>query len=166
MPVEAGILATFRDPGAAASAIRALREQGFVVRAAMPAPIREVVQAIGSPRSTLERATIAGALAGIACGALLTVATSLAWPILTGGMPIVSIPPFVIVTFEMIVLAASLATLGALLLGSWRGGRPRVFPQDERFQVDRIGVFASGGDESEAERILHASGADGVRRVP
>jgi len=64
------------------------------------------------------------------------------------------------------VLAASLATLGALLLGSWRGGRPRVFPQDERFQVDRIGVFASGGDESEAERILHASGADGVRRVP
>jgi hypothetical protein len=166
MPGEAGILATFSDPGAAARAIRSLREQGFVVRAAMPAPIREVVQAIGTPRSTLERATMAGALLGIVCGALLTVATSLAWPILTGGMPIVSIPPFAIVTFETMVLAASLATLVALLFRGWRGGRPRAFPENEGFQVDRIGVFASGGDGAEAERILHASGADGVRRVP
>jgi hypothetical protein len=165
MPAEAGVLATFREPEAAAEAIRALRARGFRVRAAMPAPFPEVVQAIGRPRSAIDRIALCGALVGLACGTLLTVATSLAWPLFTGGMPIVSVPPFAIVIFETTVLAGSLATLAALLVAGWRGGGPRTFPDAHALDADRIGVFAAGGDGAEAERILRAGGADGVRHV-
>ena len=165
MPADPGVLATFREPGAAAAAIRALRARGFRVRAAMPAPFPEVLQAIGKPRSAIDRVALTGALVGLACGTLLAVATSLAWPLATGGMPIVSAPPFAVVAFETAVLAGSLANLAAVLVAGWRGGRPRIFPDGEALDEGRIGVFAAGGDGAEAERILRVGGADGVRHV-
>ncbi len=166
MPASAGVLGTFHEPGAAAEAVRALRAGGFEVRAAMPAPFPEVLEALGGPRSGIGLAAASGALAGLACGTLLTVGTSLAWPIFTGGKPILSFPAFAVVVFEVTVLLGSLATLAALAVASRRGGRPRAFPAGEAPDGDRIGLFAAGGAGEEAERILRAGGAEGVWRVP
>jgi len=157
------VLATFREPGPAAAAIRALRARGFSVRAAMPAPYPEVVAAAGRPRSGVDRAALLGALAGVAVGAAVTSATSLAWPLRTGGMPAVSVPPFAIVSFETTVLFGSLAILGALVAGAWRGRAP-ILPAGEALD-DRIAVLAAGADGAEAERILRAGGGEEVRRV-
>jgi molybdopterin-containing oxidoreductase family membrane subunit len=165
MPASPGVLGTFAEPGAAARAIRALREGGYTVRAAMPAPFPEVVQAVGKPRSPIDFITLPGALLGLACGALFTIGTSLAWRLYTGGKPIVSLPPFVVVIFEVTVLIGSLTNLVAVSVGSWLGGRPAAFPAGERFDGDRIGVFAARGDPARAEAVLRASGAEEVRRV-
>ncbi len=165
MPAERGVLGTFADPAAAARAIRSLREQGFVVGAAMPAPFPEVVAAIGKPRSPIDFITFPGALVGLLLGALLTIGTSLAWPLVTGGKPIVSIPPFVIVIFEVTVLVGSLANLVAVSVGSLLGGRPAAFPPPGAFNADRIGVFAKRGDLAAAELLLAGAGAEEVRRV-
>lgn len=157
------VLATFREPAAAATAIRALRARGFAVRAAMPAPYPEVLAAAGQPRSGVDRAALGGALAGAAVGAAVTAATSLAWPLHTGGMPIVTVPPFAVVSFETTVLFGALAILGALVAGAWRGRAP-VLPAGEALG-DRIAVRADGGDPAEAERILRGGGGEEVRRV-
>jgi len=166
MPADPGVLGSFAEPAAAAVAIRALRADGFAdVRAAMPAPFPDVVAALGKPRSPLDFVTLPGAVVGLFCGIGLTVGTSLAWPLVTGGKPIVSIPPFVIVIFELTVLVGSLTNLVAVLVGTWHGGRSRFFPAGTSFNADRIGVFATGGDASAAEQILRESGALEVSRV-
>jgi ActD protein len=166
MPVEPGVVGSFAEPSAAARAVRALKAGGFAdVRAAMPAPFPEVVSAIGKPRSPVDFVTFPGALVGLLCGVGLTVGTSLAWPLVTGGKPIVSVPPFVIVIFEVTVLVGSLTNLLAVSAGSWHGGRGRVFPAHRRFNADRIGIYAVGGEAALAERLLREAGAEEVSRV-
>ncbi len=165
MPAEPGTLASFAAPDRAAAAVRALRQAGLTdVRVAMPAPFPEVVAAIGKPRSRLDLITLPGALVGLFCGIALTVGTSLAWKLVTGGKPIVSVPPFVIVIFEVTVLIGSLINLLAVSVGSWHGGRSRVFPPHVRFNGDRIGVYVPGADAG-AERILRENGAEEVSHV-
>lgn len=166
MRAEPGVLGSFADPAAAAAAVRALKGRGFGVRAAMPAPFPEVVAAIGKPRSPVDFVTLPGALLGLACGAALTIGTSLAWRLVTGGKPIVSLPPFVIIIFEVTVLIGSLANLVAVAVGSFLGGRPAAFPPAATFDADRVGIFAAGGDLGEAERLLREAGAEEVSRVP
>lgn len=166
MQAEAGVLGSFAQPAAAAGAIRALKAEGFTqVRAAMPAPFPEVVAAIGKQRSPIDYITFPGALLGLFCGIGLTVGTSLAWPLVVGGKPIVSIPPFVIVIFEVTVLIGSLTNLAAVAYGTWYGGRLRFFPSRKAFNADQIGVYATGGDPAVAEKILRARGAEEVSRV-
>ena len=108
MPLERGVLASFADPASAARAIRALRQGGLEdVRVAMPAHYPAVVEALGRPRSLLGWVTFPGAILGLLCGLGLTIGTSVAWPLVTGGKPIVSLPPFVIVTVYVRSVPAS-----------------------------------------------------------
>ncbi len=169
MRPEPGVFASFSDPSAAARAALALRRSGCRdVRAAMPAPFPELEQALARPRSRLGWFTFAGAVLGLLAGVALTAGTSLALPLVTGGKPILSLPPFAIVIFEVTVLFGTLVNLLALVAGAWRGGRRRPFPRlpaQDRFSRDRIGLFAVGGDPMTAERILRESGAEEVSHV-
>ncbi len=167
MRSESGVVGFFQDPGRAADAVRALRAAGHLdVRAASPAAYPGLVEALGRPRSRLDGVVLAAAASGVAGGFALSIGTSIAWPLLTGGMPIVSLPPFVIVAFELSVLVGALVNLAALLLLGSRARRRRSVPPDGRFTADRIGVFVPGGDLSRAETILREGGAEEVRRVP
>jgi hypothetical protein len=161
------VLGVFRDPAAAARAIRSLRESGCAdVQAAMPAPYPEVMEALGRPRSKLGLVTWPGALVGLACGIALTVGTSLAWPLVVGGKPIVSIPAFVVVFFELTVLVGAFTNLAASLWLGWRRGGLRPLPGGRTFHADRIGILAAAPDFASAERLLRAEGAEEVQRVP
>ncbi len=159
------VLGTFGDPAAAARAIRALRAAGCEVHAAMPAPFPEVMTALGKERSRLGAITWSGALLGLCCGIALPVTTSLAWPLVVGGKPIVAVPAFVVIFFELTVLIGSLTNLaGSLALGWSRGGLARL-PGGREFHGDRIGVFASTDDPARAEEVLRAGGAEEVQRA-
>jgi hypothetical protein len=156
---ERGVLATFAAPADAARAVRALRDAGFRVDAAMPAPYPDLVAALGKPRSGLGRVALFGALLGLACGAALTAGTSSAWPLVTGGKPIVSVPPFVIVTFELTVLVGALANLVAVLVGGLRGARRQAALFRGRTSNGWVNLHAAGGDPAIAARILRECGA-------
>jgi hypothetical protein len=163
MSTERGVLAAFAAPLDAARAIRALRASGFSdVRAAMPAPYPEVMAALGKPQSPIAFASLPGAALGVGAGLALTIGTSLVWHLVTGGKPVVSVPPFVVISFELAILVGSIATLTALLAGGWYGGRPRAFPRDPPFSGDRIGVFIAGPNAGPAVEILRAAGAEEV----
>ena len=165
MPTESGVLGIFPAPSSAAAGIRAARDAGCTdLRATMPAPFAEVVAALDRPESKLGIATFVGGLSGFAGGYALCIATSLAWPLVTGGKPIVSLPSFTLIAFEVTVLIGvlvSIATLAALIA---RGRRSRAMPFDARFTAGHIGVFAIGGDPAAIERAFRANGAEEVRR--
>ncbi len=166
MRTEPGVLALFVEPARAAGAVRALREAGHRdVRAAMPAAFPQVVKALGRPASRIGLITLAATAVGTLLGFALCIATSKSWPIVTAGKPIVSIPPFVVIAFELSVLVGSIANLTALAINSARARKRRAVPGDLGFARDRIGIFAAGGDRERSERILRSSGAEEVRRV-
>jgi hypothetical protein len=166
MATERGVLGVFPEVAPGARAVRALRAAGLVdVRTASPAPFPELVEALGRPRSRLDAITLSGALLGTAAGFALCIGTSIAWRLLTGGKPIVSIPPFVIIAFEVSVLIGAAVNLIALSVAAHRGRRRRALPFDPRFSADRIGVFVVGGNAAEVEKILRANGAEEVRHV-
>jgi hypothetical protein len=163
MSSERGVLAAFATPAEAARAIRTLRASGYGdVRAAMPAAYPEVLDALDRPRSPIAFASLPGAALGAGAGVALTVGTSLLWHQVTGGKPVVSVPPFVVISFELAILVGAIATLAALLAGGWQGGRPGAFPRGARFSGDRIGVFVPGTDAERAAALLRAAGAEEV----
>ncbi len=163
---EPGVLGLFADPAQAAAAVRALHERGHRdVRAVMPAPFSVVVEALGYPRSRIDRITLSGAATGVAIGFAFTIGTSIAWPLVTGGKPIVSIPPFVIVAFELSVLFGATVNLLVMAITAARGRRLRAVPFDARCSDDRVGIYVADGDPAGAEETLRSFGGEEVRRA-
>jgi molybdopterin-containing oxidoreductase family membrane subunit len=107
---------------------------------------------------------MSAALAATLGGFAFCIATSLAWPLVTGGKAIVSLPPFVIVAFELSVLVGGLVNLAALAWLTVRGRRRRALPPHAAFSGDRIGIFVVGEDAA-ADALLREHGAEEVRRV-
>jgi molybdopterin-containing oxidoreductase family membrane subunit len=106
-----------------------------------------------------------GALTGTVSGFALTIWTALKWNLITGGKPVVSIPPFVVIAFELTILLGGLCTLLGLLIAA-RLPSLRVSPRyDPRFSADRFGVeVVCEGDERRAvEDLLRGAGAEEVR---
>ena len=100
----------------------------------------EALTGYGLPRSPVRLFTLVGALTGTASGFALTIWTALKWNLITGGKPVVSIPPFVVIAFELTILLGGLCTLLGLLVTARLpsfGSRPRY---DPRFSADRFGV--------------------------
>jgi hypothetical protein len=46
----------------------------------------------------------------------LTIYSVLSWPIIVGGKPIVSVPPFILISYLMVILFGSLSAFAGFLL--------------------------------------------------
>jgi hypothetical protein len=136
-----GVLGQFEHIDAACFAIRELKDTGFQdLTVYSAAPNHELEAAIGDPVSPVRRFTLIGGLTGCAAGFGVAMWMSNDWPTLTGGKPIVTVPPFVIPGFELTILVGSLATVaGIIILSMMKPLKGR--PYDPRFSDDRIGVF-------------------------
>ena len=161
----AGVLASFEHVDAAADAIRALRAQGhrdLVVYSA--APNHEIEEALDHGVSPVRLFTLIGGLTGCAAGFGMTIWMAYDWPTLVGGKPIASIPPYVVIGFELTILLGALSTVTAVALFSVLMGK-RGIAFDPRFTDDRIGIFVPGGPDQAAptEHLLKAAGAVEVR---
>ena len=83
----------------------------------MPVPLHEVDHLLHVKPSPLKFFTLVGAVAGFVTGFALTIGTSTEWPLITGGKPIVSMPPYIIIAFELTILFGGiLSFIGFLLL--------------------------------------------------
>jgi molybdopterin-containing oxidoreductase family membrane subunit len=159
----------FADEETCVAAIETVRRAGFErPRVFSPFPSAHVLEALELRPSPVRRWVMLGAVAGVLSGFALTIGLSAAWyPHRTGGMPIVSVPPFVVISFEMMILFGALAgTVGYLLHGRF----PELGPlpgYDPRFTDDRFGVVVRcpGERASEVEGLLRKAGAEGVDRV-
>jgi hypothetical protein len=160
-----GLLASFDHIDAAVDAIRGLRASGhrdMVVYS--PAPNHELEEALNHKVSPVRLFTLIGGLTGCAAGFGMTLWMSYDWPVLVGGKPIGSVPPYVVIAFELTILLGALSTLAAVALFSVLMGK-RGVAYDPRFSDDQIGIFVpAGSDEAgQVENLLRSAGAVEVR---
>ena len=160
-----GVLASFAHVDAASDAIRALRARGhrnLTVYSA--APNHELEEALDHKVSPVHLFTLIGGLTGCAAGFGMTLWMSYDWPVVVGGKPIGSIPPYVVIAFELTILLGALSTVGAVaLLSVLQGKRGVAF--DPSYTDDRIGIFVPAGSDQRApvEQLLRTAGALEVR---
>ncbi|GIW09542.1 MAG: hypothetical protein KatS3mg061_0599 [Dehalococcoidia bacterium] len=167
----AQILGLFRTPELAADAVQALKEAGFDphrgeydILTGCPYPEEVFGEHVAGHRLFLF--PIIGAICGFAAGLLITGGMQITYPLVTGGKPILSIPPMVIITYEGTMLGAIIFTiLGTLFesrLPNLTGGvyDPRIMTEGY------IGVVVNGPPErlSQAETIFQSVGAEDVVR--
>ena len=145
------------DPAAAAArALRALPlpEGDVTTLSPMPLPDGAICRdprGIGFPKFTLV-GWFVGALAGLA----LALATYLLYPLFTGGKEIISVPPTLIITYEVAMLGALAGTLLAGLreMGLCRF-RTRLI-HDPRIQEGKILLCARVSGDEQARRAMDA----------
>jgi hypothetical protein len=167
-PPTPGVLAVFAHLDTTLDAIKKLRAAGhtdFTVYS--PIPRHEIEDALGQPVSPVRAFTLVGGIAGCAIGAWITLWMSADWPLVTGGKPIGSIPPYVVIMFEMTILFGALSTILGIVLNAVFGARRTgTILYDPRFTNDRFGIFVPAGSDkaAKAESLLRDAGAEEVRR--
>ena len=169
MATSTHVLGVFAHVDTTLQAIRDLRSGGFSeLTVYTPVPVEEIEHEVEKvrPLSAVRLFTVVGALTGTCTGFFLTIWSSLKWELVTGGKTPVSIPPFVIIAFELTILFGGLATALAVLV---LGHLPRLKPSatyDPRFTLDRFGIaVACAPDKVDSvQSLLSAAGAEEVRR--
>ena len=73
---------------------------------------------MGLTHSPVRVFTLVGGLTGAATGFAFTAWTSMDWPLVTGGKPILSMPAYVVIAFELTILFGALATVIGLFINS------------------------------------------------
>ena len=149
-------------------ALRRLKESGFDGLTAMsPIPLHEAEHILGFDKSPVRRFTLAGTLLGAAGGFALSVATALTFILPTSGRPIITIPPYLIISYEMTILFGVLFTLFGFHvvsgLPAWRDKIYRPVSNVDRFTL--VVECADGENSKLAENIILESGAEEVSRV-
>jgi hypothetical protein len=147
--------------------VKKLRQAGFAdITVHSPVPCHELEEELDRVESPVRFFTLAGGFGGAIAGFILTIGASLQNPIMSGGKPIVSLPAFLIIAFELTILFGALATIGGMF---WSMRRPRLKLEeyyDPQFSVDRFGVrvLCQKDNWDSVHGILSAAGAEEVRR--
>lgn len=165
----APVKAVYRHLDCLLTGIRDLRAAGYDQMTVLtPFPRHEVEEMLykGEP-SPVRWFTLLGACFGATMAFSLTSMTHANWPmILPGGKPVVSVPPFLVITFEGTILWGSLFTLIGMILMTRLPARdlPKAV-EDPRFSNDRFGIVVErigAADEAKVKSILSKSGAEEV----
>lgn len=183
----AGVIGIFENPKSLIHAMEKVRDARYEnFDAFTPYPVHGLEAAQGLKRSPLPYITFTAGLTGTSLAFLLQYWTSAVdWPLIVGGKPLNSWPAFVPVMFELTVLFAGLATVGALFVFcGLPNNRRKIFDPSitrDKFAivieaptpVDEDDVEASQAksadykkfEEKEASEFLKRAGAKEVRSV-
>jgi hypothetical protein len=160
------VLASFDYLDSTVDAIHELRKAGYEdLRAYTPYPEHHIEDALGYHESPVRVWTLVGGLTGAATGFALPSWTSLDWPLVTGGKPIISLPPFVIIAFELTILFGALATVLGLFIATRLPHRGVDVLYDPSFSAGRFGIRVEAPPEraADARQIMSGAGAAEVR---
>lgn len=154
-----GILASYEYLDDTLGAIRQLRDGGHKdLTVYAPLPEHHIEEALGYKQGPVRIWTLVGGLTGTATGLAFTTFTAMDWPLVVGGKPILSIPAFVIIMFEMTILFGALSTVIGLFINARIPNiRPLVI-YDPEYSGGRFGIYApaAGGSLDDARKILES----------
>jgi len=151
------------------AAVRACRRRGFAIDDVhTPYPVHGLDEALGLRRSWLPWACFGFGAFGVVFALWLQFWTSaVAWPINVGGRPWNSLPAFVPITFELMVLVSGVGTVLVFLAYRrlWPGRQVSLLharATDDRFVLvlDADGPAMLG----EVSSVLEACGAAGIEQ--
>lgn len=151
------------------AATRAFRERGFeILDAYTPYAVHGLDDAMGLRSTRLPWVCFAFGLAGASLKVGFEFwASAISWPIDVGGKPWNSLPAFVPITFEVMVLLAGLSTVAAFLgISRLYPGKPNRVPDpsvtNDRFAIV-VALGGAGLTVQDADVIACAHGAVTVR---
>lgn len=142
--VVMGLFGNFDEAFAAVADIRAYKVPGVSVDdVTLQSPIEhpEVEEVLGDRPVYVQKFTFFGALFGMTFGFIFLAAaqaTFLVQP--QGGKPVVPLPSNLVLTYEMMILAAMLITLAGFIIGA-RLLRKRNSLYSEKVSLDQIAVI-------------------------
>ena len=132
-----------------------------------PVPLKEAQQVLGLGKSPVRHFSLAGAIFGALFGFGMSVATALTFILPTGGRAIITVPPYLIITYEMTILMGVLFTLiGFHFVSGLPAWRDR--PYLPAANIDRFVVVVEGaaGDQAaRAEAIIREAGAEEIQHM-
>jgi len=167
------VLAEFDSSARLIEAARRIRAQGFAnIDAFTPFPVEGLADAIGFRSRSVPVATLLGGVAGGVFGFLMQVATNLDYPLWVGGRPLVAVPAFLLIAFELLVLGAVLAGIGTMFVANRlpRLNHPLFDADDFRFESDDrffLAIFADEHfDRNEAGKALAVLEPKAIIDVP
>jgi molybdopterin-containing oxidoreductase family membrane subunit len=162
------VLGVFELPDQVVQAATKLRARGYGdLETYSPAPFAEVDDAVNEKPSRVRLFTLIGGLTGVVTGYAMTVWMANDWPIMLGGKPFSSIPPYTIIGFELTILFGGLMTV----LGLFVVGRLPLLKLDRayapRFSAEEFGVAVRcrERDVSEIDALMREQGAREVTLV-
>ncbi len=164
-----GLLASYEYVDSAVNAIEKLRASGHKkITAYMPYPEHLIEDALGYDQSPVRVWALAGGLCGAAGGFAFASWTSMDWPLVTGGKPILSIPAFVVIAFEMTVLFGALSTVIGLFINSRLPYLKPMVVYDPEFSAGRFGVYVTAPPDQldEVRGILQGQDPVEMREDP
>jgi hypothetical protein len=132
-----GLMAEFDKPSDILEAARRTYEEGYRrIDAYSPFPVPGLSEEIGFHHDRMPLVVLGGGLIGLATGFMLQWYTAVIdYPLNIGGRPLLSLPAFVPITYEMTILIAGLsAAFGMLILN----GLP--LPYHPVFNVPRFAL--------------------------
>lgn len=173
-PFVAGVLAEFASPDGLKAAAAKVRDAGYGRwDVYSPYPIHGMERAMGVRPTVLPWVVLAGGLTG-AGGALLLQwwTNAIDYPLVVSGKPLFSLPAFVPIIFELMVLLAAFAAFGGALAFNWLPQFWHPVFGSERFKrVTRDGFFIgieardTKFNEAETAALLRDAGATAVETL-
>ena len=162
------IMGTFMYEEDFLSAAENLKTSGFDnISLLSPVPLEEAQEVLGLGKSPVRRFALAGAIIGAISGFAMAAGTALVFILPTGGRAIITIPPYLIITYEMTILFGVLFTLlGFHFVSGLPAWRDR--PYLPSANIDRFVVVVEGAEADQvarAEAIIRDAGADEIQHV-
>ena len=162
-------LALFNHIDPASEGIEKLREIGIkdenmTIISGMP----YLASMLGRPHSKtkIPQIAMAGALVGAAISLFLNLGTPLLYPITVGGMPLLSIPPTILLTFELSMLGLMLSTLlGVIWESVFPSFGPKIYHPEVSSGKIAIAYACSEKICTQAQESLMALGAESVQKT-
>ena len=159
------VLGLYTEEDSAADALDNLRDAGFEegeYELLTGTPYPEGTFGEAEPEHHLFRWPLIGAACGFTGGLIITAGTQMAYPLITGGKPILSIPPMEIIMYEGTMLGAIIFTIIGIIFES---RLPRLFmgAYSEKITEGHIGVTVTTeeGRTGVAEEALKKAGTEG-----
>jgi hypothetical protein len=163
------VYALFPDPGSAQAAVEELRAAGVAtadITIISSEPFEHHEFSHRDKRTWMFWIAGAGGGVGLVFGYWLTRMTELAWPLPTGGMPIVALWPNLVIIFELTMLCAVLSTVATLLVtAQLPRRRPKLYDPAVSDGQILVGLEDPRVPIDAVTRVLTARGGQ-IRTIP
>ncbi|HEY9516408.1 MAG TPA: DUF3341 domain-containing protein [Gemmatimonadaceae bacterium] len=137
-----GIVGVFHNLDSTVDAIRSLKKmRAGDITVYTPAPRHEIEHAVDAGPSPVRRYTLIGGLLGASFGYWIPIWVSDYWPLVVGGKPVPSWVPYTIISFELMVLIGSLATVLGLFVHARFPKITMTVGYDPRFSDGDFGIW-------------------------
>jgi hypothetical protein len=173
MSDEIAVVSTFANDSDCARGIEALHGAHVHNFSAYgPFPSEKVLEATQDARgqahhhSPVRWFVLLGGITGFITAVVLTIGTSLEWNLNTGGRPVASIPPYIPIMFELMILIGGVSGVIGFFLMSRLPVFDAIPGYRSRFGSDKFGlvVRCQENEAQKFETLLRDAGAEEVQR--